>query len=170
LGLLNSMGTKAASSSTPIGLTEERTTVPTGGNRTSKVILIIDDNPDVRQVLKLTLSRAGYDVETASQGKAGLEKARDTRPDLILLDIMLPDIDGWQVCRRLREITDVPIVMLTVLSGADETIKGLSLARMTILPSRGRAANCWLESRQRCAGRVRLPQSPWSRPIRAETW
>jgi len=92
-----------------------------------KKILVIDDDPDVGQVLQMTLSRAGYEVVIATDGNAGLQKAHDSHPDLILLDIMLPDMDGWQVCRRLREMTEVPIIMLTVLRKPEETTQGLGL-------------------------------------------
>jgi len=90
-------------------------------------ILVIDDDPDVGQILNMKLTRAGYEVAIATGGKEGLEKARDDHPDLILLDIMMPDMDGWQVCGRLREMTDVPIIMLTVLGRQEETTKGLRL-------------------------------------------
>jgi len=93
----------------------------------SDKILVIDDEAEVRDILKLTLQRAGYRVITAANGFEGLARARDARPDLILLDIMLPDMDGRQVCRRLRETTDVPIMMLTVLRREDQIVQGLYL-------------------------------------------
>jgi DNA-binding response OmpR family regulator len=106
-------------------LKREKNSTP-GANLMPK-ILVIDDDLDVGQILSMKLVRAGYEVTLATGGKEGLEKARDSRPDLILLDIMMPDMDGWQVCRRLREITDVPIIMLTVLRRQEETTKGLHL-------------------------------------------
>jgi DNA-binding response OmpR family regulator len=93
----------------------------------TKKILVIDDDPSVREILEIKLVRTGYEVVTATCGKEGLEKAQDNSPDLILLDVMMPGMDGWQVCRRLREITDAPIIMLTVLSRRQGAVKGLSL-------------------------------------------
>ena len=90
-------------------------------------ILVVDDEPDVAQVLEMTLTRAGYEVTVALGGREGLEKAHDSRPDLILLDVMMPDMNGWQVCRRLREVSDVPIIMLTVLGREEEIVEGLCL-------------------------------------------
>jgi len=93
----------------------------------SDKILVIDDEAEVRAILKLTLQRAGYRVITAADGFEGLTRARDDRPDLILLDIMLPGVDGWQVCRQLRETADVPIILLTVLQREDQIARGLYL-------------------------------------------
>jgi len=93
----------------------------------SKKILVVDDDPEVGQVLEMTLTRAGYEVTVATGGREGLEKAHDSRPDLILLDVMMPDMNGWQVCRRLREVSDVPIIILTVLGREEEIVKGLRL-------------------------------------------
>ncbi len=93
----------------------------------SKKILVIDDDPDVRTILKMTLERAGYDVAVAASGTEGLERVIDYYPDLILLDIMMPAMDGWQVCHRLREATEIPIIMLTVLGKEQDVAKGLHL-------------------------------------------
>jgi two-component system response regulator VicR len=90
-------------------------------------ILVIDDDPDVIAILKMTLERAGYDVTAAASGREGLERVIDCYPDLILLDVMMPVMDGWQVCYRLREITEAPIIMLTVLGKEQSVVKGLHL-------------------------------------------
>lgn len=90
-----------------------------------KKILVVDDDPEVGQILEITLTRAGYEVTVAFGGREGLEKAHDSRPDLILLDVMMPDMNGWQVCRHLRAVSDVPIIMLTVLGREEEIVKGL---------------------------------------------
>ena len=92
-----------------------------------KKILVIDDDPDVRYILKILLEATGYKVVIAANGQEGLEKARDNYPDLILLDIMMPGMDGWEACRHLRQIIDVPIIMLTVLGKEKEIVHGLSL-------------------------------------------
>ncbi len=93
----------------------------------ARTILVIDDDPDVNAILKMTLERAGYQVVVAASGAEGLERAMDCRPDLILLDIMMPRMDGWQVCHRLREVTEVPIIMLTVLGKENDIARGLQL-------------------------------------------
>ena len=81
-----------------------------------KHILIIDDEQDMLDLLRPRLEAAGYEVSTASDGQEGLDKAREEKPDLILLDVMMPKIDGYQVCRFLKFDEDykhIPIVLLT---------------------------------------------------------
>ena len=89
-----------------------------------KRILIIEDNDDLAFGLRNNLEIEGYDVIAAATGTAGLERARENRPDLILLDLMLPEMDGFQLLRRLKEnprLREIPILVLTAkeLSGAD---------------------------------------------------
>ena len=88
-------------------------------------ILVIEDEERIRQFLKRGLTYENYVVDTAIDGKDGLEKARDTPPDLVLLDIMLPGIDGFEVCRRLRAASDVPILMLTAKEAIEDRVAGL---------------------------------------------
>ena len=89
-------------------------------------ILVVDDEPGVRQVLSMLLKTEGFDVLEAADGKECLRLAYKHRPDLVLLDILMPDRDGREVCRRLREISDVPILMLTALSDMKEKVNRLS--------------------------------------------
>ena len=87
------------------------------------VILCIDDDSDVRNLLKKILAGAGYTVTTAGDGRQGLIEARKRRPDLILLDVMLPAIDGFSVCSQLQadqETTYIPIIFLTALDGEED--------------------------------------------------
>jgi len=93
----------------------------------TKKVVAIDDDPEVRAILKMTLENAGYDVMTATSGIEGLASVCHSRPDIVLLDVTMPVMDGWQVCRRLREITNVPIVMLTVRGREKEIARGLHL-------------------------------------------
>ena len=79
---------------------------------TSK-ILIVDDEPKITQVVKLYLERDGFEVATAANGRQAVERASTYKPDLIVLDLNLPDIDGLEVCRTIRKQSDVPIIMLT---------------------------------------------------------
>lgn len=81
-----------------------------------KKILVIDDERDLVETITFRLEAAGYKVITAGDGQEGLDKAREMKPDLILLDIMMPKMDGYQVCRFLKfdeEYKDIPIIMLT---------------------------------------------------------
>ena len=81
-----------------------------------KRILIVDDEEDLRKMLKFRLEAVGYDVAEAGDGQDGLDKARSSKPDLIILDLMLPKIDGFKVCRMLKfdeKYRHIPIVMFT---------------------------------------------------------
>ncbi len=90
-------------------------------------ILVVDDDPKIRDLLRLYLTRDGYRVLEAEDGAGALDMAREQRCDLILLDVMLPGIDGLEVCRRLREEADTPIVLLTARSGDSDKVVGLDL-------------------------------------------
>ena len=91
----------------------------------AKKILVIDDEDHTCTILTVLLEGAGYKVTVAYSGREGLEAVRDSQPDLVLLDIMMPGMNGWQVCHHLREITNVPIIMLTVLDKPEEITRGL---------------------------------------------
>lgn len=88
-------------------------------------LLIIDDDAKLVQALELYLGKAGYEVITAADGLEGLQEVYAHRPDLIILDIMMPKMDGWKACRRIREVSDVPIIMLTARGQEYDKVKGL---------------------------------------------
>ncbi len=90
-------------------------------------ILVVDDEPNITQLLKLYLSRSGFQVETAASGEEALRKTRALRPDLIVLDLKLPDIDGLEVCRRVRAESDVPLIMLTARDEDIDKVVGLEM-------------------------------------------
>jgi DNA-binding response OmpR family regulator len=90
-------------------------------------ILIIDDDLDMLTMLTRILAGTGAQVFTAVDGPEGLRKFFDHRPDLVLLDLMMPEMDGWEVCQRIRQYSDVPIVMLTALSQDGEMVRGLDV-------------------------------------------
>jgi DNA-binding response OmpR family regulator len=90
-------------------------------------VLVVDDDPTVSEVVRGYLERAGFTVEHAGDGVTGLAMARATRPDLIVLDVMLPGLDGIEVCRQLRSDSRVPIVMLTALGGEVDRVLGLQV-------------------------------------------
>jgi DNA-binding response OmpR family regulator len=93
----------------------------------ASTILVVDDERNIVQLVRLYLSKEGFRVESASNGQEALDKARSVRPDLVLLDLMLPEIDGWEVCRRLRKEGDLPIIMLTARGDDVDKIVGLEL-------------------------------------------
>ncbi len=94
-----------------------------------KKILVIDDEPLVLEVLKIRLKMKNYEVITASDGAEGIESAMREKPDLIILDIIMPGLDGYQVCRKLKEdikTKAIPVIMLTALGQSAEREKGYS--------------------------------------------
>ncbi len=93
----------------------------------NKKIVVIDDEPSVQEVARAYLERDGYVVYTAGSGSEGLMLAERTKPGLIVLDLMLPDVSGEEVCREIRSRSDVPIVMLTAKAAEEERIEGLLL-------------------------------------------
>jgi two-component system response regulator MprA len=88
-------------------------------------ILVIDDDAKIVSLLRRALSYEGYTVRTAISATAGLASARDEPPNLVVLDLMLPDLDGYEVCRRLRAAGDVPVLMLTARDEIDDRVRGL---------------------------------------------
>lgn len=88
-------------------------------------ILAVDDDPSVEEILRITLTAAGYHVSTASDGESALRAFDALSPDLILLDLMLPGLDGIEVCRQIRERSGVPIIMLTARSESEDIVRGL---------------------------------------------
>ena len=92
-----------------------------------ETILIIDDDAALAKIVQINLEREGYRTVVASSGVEGLQKAYSNQPNLVILDIMMPGMDGWITCRRLREISDVPIIMLTARGMEADVVKGLEL-------------------------------------------
>ena len=85
-------------------------------------VLIIDDNPVFLNLVEQVLTQKGYEALKASSGQEGLRLMFDQRPDLVLLDVVMPRMDGWQACSRIREISDVPIIMITGRQKSEEDI------------------------------------------------
>lgn len=90
-------------------------------------ILVVDDDIESSELVRFQLERAGYNVFIATDGADGLHQAFIWQPDLILLDVMLPAMSGWTVCERLRQITDVPIIFVTILGQQKHIVRGLGL-------------------------------------------
>ncbi len=93
----------------------------------AKRILVVDDEPTLVATVKYNLEREGYDVVTAADGESALSRAREDKPDLVILDIMLPVIDGFEVCRLLRREMSVPILMLTAKTEEVDRVVGLEI-------------------------------------------
>jgi two-component system, OmpR family, response regulator MtrA len=88
-------------------------------------ILLVEDDPSIREVTAIGLRNAGFEVDTAPDGAAGLEKWRRARPDLVLLDVMRPRMDGLEVCREIRRESTTPVVMLTARGDTIDVVVGL---------------------------------------------
>ena len=100
-------------------------------------VLIVEDEADIRELLEYTLLREGFDVATASTGLNGLSEARRTAPDLLLLDLMLPGLDGLEVCRRLKQdeaTASIATIMLTAKSEESDVVLGLGLGADDYIP------------------------------------
>jgi DNA-binding response OmpR family regulator len=88
-------------------------------------VLVIDDDDDIRGLVTELLKRAGLDVEQASDGRAGLRAFHQSPPDLVVLDVSMPELDGWQTLERIRDLSDVPVMMLTARGAELERVRGL---------------------------------------------
>ena len=92
-----------------------------------KRILIVDDDAEIRDLLEFDISSSGYFVDTASDGMEGLNKALNNKYDLILLDVMMPKMNGWQVLKTIREYSQVPVIMLTAKGEEQDELHGFDL-------------------------------------------
>ena len=97
-----------------------------GGTNIGSRILVIDDDTDIAKLLTIILKPQGFTVYQAYDGREGLKNPYELHPDLIILDVTMPCIDGWDVCTRLRELTDVPILMLTARSAEADVVRGFA--------------------------------------------
>jgi DNA-binding response OmpR family regulator len=97
------------------------------GNGSAGRVLVVEDDEGIREMLKYNLASAGFSVQEARDGAAGLRTARTARPDLILLDLMLPGMSGFDFCRALRKTSRVPIIMITAKDAEIDKIVGLEL-------------------------------------------
>jgi PleD family two-component response regulator len=89
---------------------------------------VVDDEPHIRQILKFTLEKAGYQVFAAADGEVALQKMAEIKPSLVLLDVMMPKIDGFEVCRKMRKdfmLSHIPVIMLTAKGDLNEKVRGL---------------------------------------------
>jgi DNA-binding response OmpR family regulator len=90
-------------------------------------ILVVDDDKNIAELLRLYLSREGYTVVLAGNGLQALDLYGSEKPDMVLLDVMMPELDGWETCRRLRKLGDTPVIMLTAKGETFDKVLGLEL-------------------------------------------
>lgn len=88
-------------------------------------ILIVDDEPGLRELVRINLEHEGYEVLQAENGLEALNVVKDQHPDMVVLDVMMPDMDGWEACRRLREFSPIPVLMLTARVQSKDIVTGL---------------------------------------------
>lgn len=91
------------------------------------VILVVDDNPKMAELLQDMVHLAGYKTEVAFSGLEGLDKAREGMPDLILVDLMMPEMDGWEVYDRLREFSSIPVIFVTAYDTPENEAKAMAM-------------------------------------------
>ncbi len=96
-------------------------------SKTERVVLVVDDEQPIVDILKFNLEKEGFGVLTANDGESALKLAVENNPDLILLDIMLPKMDGFEVCKNIRETSNVPIIMITARDEEVDKVQGLEL-------------------------------------------
>jgi two-component system KDP operon response regulator KdpE len=89
-------------------------------------ILIVDDEPGLRELVRINLEHEGFGVIQAENGVEGLNMVREAHPDLVILDVMMPEMDGWEACQKLREFSQVPVLMLTARVQSQDIVAGLN--------------------------------------------
>jgi DNA-binding response OmpR family regulator len=102
-------------------------------NDTAKQILCIEDEPEMIDLIRLILSRRGFEVVGAAGGREGLEKVRENPPDLILLDLMMPDMDGWEVYQQIKadeKTKNIPVIVVTAKAQSIDKVLGLHIAKV----------------------------------------
>ena len=124
-------------------------------------ILVVDDDSNIAELVSLYLIKEGYDTERALNGREALRQMQKFSPNLVILDVMMPEMDGYETCREIRKQSSVPVIMLTAKGETFDKVLGLELERMIILSSL-LTIKSWLPvSRQCCAGQK--PRKPMSR-------
>ena len=117
----------------------------------AKQILVVDDEPRMVRFVKMNLDLEGYQTLEANDGFQALEKIREYEPNLVLLDVEMPGLDGFETLKRLREISDIPAIMLTVRSDEQDRIRGLDLGADDYVTSRSARASYPAGSVRCCA-------------------
>ena len=129
----------------------------------NKKALVIEDDKNIAELLRLYLEKDGFEVSIASDGGAGLRLAGEVEPDVILLDIMLPVMDGWQVCKEIRRSSQVPIIMLTAKGETYDKVSGLEMGADDYVTKPFEVKELIAASTPSCAA----PTAPPARPRRS---
>ena len=131
-------------------------------------VLMVDDDARLVEAVQLYLTKAGYEVFVAANGREALQRVYQLRPSLVILDIMMPDMDGWEVCTRIRELSEVPIIMLTARGQESDKVRGLKIGAddYLIKPFSLRELEARIGAILR---RVRMPAPPTGRVLYADT-
>ena len=148
---------------------EERDTLGSMSKPIEASIVVVDDEPSIRELLVASLHFAGFEVNTAASGSEAIEVIEKVQPDLIVLDVMLPDIDGFTVTRRIRqEDINAPVLFLTARDDTQDKIMGLTVGVTITSPSRSASRKSWLASAPFCA----VPANRWKtiRLFASPTW
>ena len=116
-----------------------------------KKILIVEDEPDIQEILETYLQHAGYETTLAGDGVEALAKFQEGAFDLVLLDVLLPKIDGFGVCECIRRTSNVPLLMLTALDGEEEQLRGFGLEIDDYVTSHFPCPSCCRRSGRYCA-------------------
>ena len=125
-------------------------------------VLVIEDEADIRQLLRTLLEREGYTVSEAIEGRDGVRQFHQSHPDIVILDVGLPDLDGWQVLERIRDMSDVPVLMLTALGTERDKVRGLNAGADDYLTKPFSRVSCSPASQRSAA--ARCPGATRSRP------
>ncbi len=118
----------------------------------SKHILCIEDEPDMIDLIRLILLRRGFTFDGASGGEEGLRKVRETHPDLVLLDLMMPDLDGWEVYQQMKadeKTRNIPVIIVTAKAQSIDKVLGLQIAKVDDYIAKPFSPNELVESIQR---------------------
>lgn len=135
-----------------------------GSNERRRSILVVDDEPRMIRFIRLNLEHDGYEVHEATSGQEALEQLRDRLPDIILLDVMMPELDGFETLEMIREISQVPVIMLTAKGDVEDRVKGLELGADDYMAKPFSPAE--LSSRVRAVlRRTEMPGEPVHEPI-----
>jgi len=116
------------------------------------LILIVEDEKDIARFIELELQAEGYRTEVAYDGITGLSRFRETNPNLVVLDLMLPVMDGIEVARRIRKTSNVPILILTAKDRVEDKVEGLDAGADDYLVKPFPLRSCWPASAPTCAG------------------
>ena len=124
-------------------------------------LLVVEDEPNIRELLATSLRFAGFEVSVATDGRSAIISASERNPDLVVLDVMLPDMDGFEVTRRLRESgRQLPIVFVTARDSVDDKIKGSRSGATTTSPSRSASRRSWPGSAPSCVAPAATRRAP----------